>query len=97
MSTIGLAVECKLTIAQRELAVRLPGSNRVGQYATHRVIALIRHNPFAEIHHPSALSLNPSTPFCIILDGLPASCVGDQCLQMLLRITSRQIEQVDAI
>ena len=35
--------------------------------------------------------------FCKCLDGLATSLILDQCIEMLLRIAPRQVEQIDAL
>ena len=92
MAAIFLAVEFETAIAQREFPVCLAGSDRVGQHATHLVLAIVGDNFFAEIHHTATFGLNPSALFGIRLDGFPACLVRHKSLEMLLRIAARQIQ-----
>ena len=95
VATIFFAVELETSIAQREFAVCLASADRVGQYTTHRILAIIRHDALAEIHHATAFCYNSASPFGIVFDGFATSLVSHQRLQMLFRIAPRQIQQVD--
>ena len=93
MSPILLTVEQKAAIAQREASVCLAGCDGVGKYATHRIVALIGDDALTEIHHTAALGLYPPPSFSEVADGTAARLVGNQRLQMLLRIAAGQVEQ----
>ena len=96
MSAILLAVEYKTTVAQRELAVGLPGCYPIRQYAAHRELSLISNDAPTEVHHPAALGHDPTSLFGKCLDSLAACFVSHQSLQVLLGIAARQVEQTDA-
>jgi hypothetical protein len=97
MPPIHLAVERELTIAKRKAPVSLPGSDVVGQHATHREEAVVSNDAAAKVHHAATLSLYASAAFGKPLDGVATGFVGNERLQVLLRIASRQIEQGDTV
>ena len=97
MSTIFFSVEHKLPVAQREFTVCLARRNPIGQHTAHLVLAIIRNNALAEIHHPSTFSDDAPSPLSIFLDGSATALVANQCRQMFFRIAARQIEQIDTL
>ena len=64
---------------------------------THSKNGITAADAAAKVHHAATLSLNVSAAFGKPLDGVATGFVGNERLQVLLRIASRQIEQGDAV